>query len=94
MAVAVKKTAQGQNATVIRTLAFQAIKNAVIAILARRPTGFQRTIATHPVTTRLGFTKRQDNVQVVFPALYIARREPEILADKMIQVWLRRQQQG
>lgn len=59
---AIKETAQRQDATVIRTLALQTIENTVIVIVTGRPAGFQRTIAAHPMTARLRFTKSKNNM--------------------------------
>ncbi|EFE10255.1 hypothetical protein CIT292_06423 [Citrobacter youngae ATCC 29220] len=94
MAIAIKKTTQREHATVIRALAFQTIEYTVIAIVTRRPAGFQRTIPTNPMTARLRFTKGQDNVQMMFPALYIPRREPKIITVKVVQIRFWRQQQS
>ena len=90
---AVDKAAQGHHAAVIRQLALQAIKNALIIVLAGHPAVAQRAKTPHPIAAGLVFAKGQDDMQMMLAPLNIAGRKPEILALKRVQLRLRRQQQ-
>jgi hypothetical protein len=71
----------------------QAIENALIAIVAGHPAVAERTIASHPMAAGFILTEGQDDMQMMLAPLNIAGRKPEIFANKMIEIELRRQEQ-
>ncbi|CDN05793.1 conserved hypothetical protein [Klebsiella quasipneumoniae subsp. similipneumoniae] len=93
-AFAIDKTAQGHHAVVIGEFAFQAVEHPVIAIITGHPTALKRTETPYPMAPRLGFTKGQNNMQMVLASLDVARGEPEVIANKVIKIELWRQKQG
>lgn len=85
MSVFIEKTAQCHHAAVFRTLPFQTIKNTVITIGAWRPARFQRPIAANPMSAWQRLAEGQNNMQMMFSPVDISRREPEIVALKMVE---------
>ena len=92
LASTVDKAAQRHDAVIIGQFAFQAIKNALIAILAGYPAIAQRTETAHPMMAGLILAEGQDDMQMMFTSLDIARRKPEIIAHEVIELKFRRKQ--
>jgi len=90
----VEKLAQGENAVVFRHLAFQAVENTVVAVVARHPARRHRAKAANAMAARLGLPEGQNNVQVLFAPGDVPRRKPEVVMRKVVKVILWRQEQG
>jgi hypothetical protein len=72
-AFAIDKAPQGHHAVVIGELAFQAIEHPVIAIIAGHPAALKRTETPDPMAAWFRFAEGQDNMQMVFAPLDVAR---------------------
>ncbi|ESB01539.1 hypothetical protein HMPREF1619_02216 [Klebsiella pneumoniae 909957] len=93
-AFTIDKAPQGHHAVIFGELALQAIEHPVIPVIARHPAALKRTETPDPMAAWLRFAEGQDNMQMVFAPLDVARGKPEIIANKVIKIELRRQKQG